>query len=106
MCTVIPLSTTAPNNPQNYHYEFHVPFELPEKWKRGTVWAKCDMIYAVSLQRCNLLQGKKDRQGKRSYILNSISSVHLKEIESCIMHSLGMGHRVIEENEETDNGSE
>ena len=35
LCTVVPLSTTAPDPVMAYHYELDIPFQLPKYWGRN-----------------------------------------------------------------------
>ncbi|WP_366941840.1 type II toxin-antitoxin system PemK/MazF family toxin [Asticcacaulis sp.] len=90
LCTVVPLSTSAPNPSQSYHYELDIPFQLPEPWGNITRWVKGDMICAVGFHRMDLLRLGKDANGKRIYQLNRLSGVHMAAISNCVLHSLGL----------------
>jgi mRNA interferase MazF len=90
LCTVVPLSQTAPNQMQDYHYEIQIPFQMPPRWGNDSRWVKGDMVCAVGWHRVDLLRLGKDRNGKRTYQLNTLSSIHLQEISNCVLHGLGL----------------
>ncbi len=90
LCTVVPLSTTAPKKIWPYHYELQIPFQLPPGWGNNIRWVKGDMICAVGWHRIDLLRMDKDRNGKRQYQLNTLSNIHLKAISNCVLYSLGV----------------
>ena len=90
LCTVVPLSTTQPQIVQRYHYEIDIPFKLPNPWGNRTRWVKADMICAVGWHRIDLLRIGKDENGKRIYVLNTLSTVHMARIGDCILHGLGL----------------
>lgn len=90
LCTVVPLSKSAPEEVQAYHYRFQIPFQMPPKWGNGPRWAKCDMVCAVGFHRLDLLRLGKDKTGARQYQLNTLSSIHLHKISNCVLASLGL----------------
>lgn len=62
LCTVVPLSTTAPNPVHAWHIKLAQnpnPLENLEL----EVWAKCDMLYTVSCDRLNQFH-RKTRKGR------------------------------------------
>ena len=90
LCTVVPLSRTAPDRVMPYHYEFQIPFQMPPKWGNEARWLKGDMVCAVGFHRLDLLRLGKDRQGVRQYQLNALSSIHLHHISNCVLAGLGL----------------
>lgn len=64
LCTVIPLSTTAPTPANDWHYLLKSNPVLTEAHKE--VWAKCDMLYTVSFERLDKLH-RKTRKGREYY---------------------------------------
>jgi uncharacterized protein YifN (PemK superfamily) len=90
LCTVVPLSTTAPEKVQPFHYEFTIPFQMPPRWGNGPRWAKCDMVCAVGFHRLDLIRLGKNASGVRQYQLNTLSSIHLRNISNGILASLGL----------------
>jgi mRNA interferase MazF len=90
LCTVVPLSTTAPNPVMPYHYLLSAPFYLPSRWGSVDRWVKGDMVCAVSQQRLELLRLSKDVNGKRVYQVAQIPDADFVNIQKCVLHGLGM----------------
>lgn len=65
LVTVVPLSTTAPTPPQTYHHEL-ANDPRPDGDTMRSVWAKCDMIYTVSLERLDMHYTRSRRGGRQS----------------------------------------
>ncbi|WP_143325938.1 type II toxin-antitoxin system PemK/MazF family toxin [Paraburkholderia ribeironis] len=66
LITVVPLSTTPPDKVLQCHHKLSRnphPDENPEL----AVWAKCDMVYTVSLARVNYYKTKPRRGGRATY---------------------------------------
>ena len=91
LCTVVPLSTTAPAQPQAYHCELDVQFRIPKPWGNRTRWVKGDMLYSVSFDRADLLLLGKDEAGRRRYQTDTISSRDLARVQACVLHGLSLG---------------
>ena len=87
LCTVVPLSRTAPEEVQPYHYQFQIPFQMPPKWGNQARWAKCDMVCAVGFHRLDLIRLGKNAAGVRQYQLNTLSSIHLRNISNAMLAS-------------------
>lgn len=65
LVTVVPLSTTAPTPPQPYHHEL-AKDPRPDGDTMHSVWAKCDMVYTVSLERLEMHYTRSRRGGRQS----------------------------------------
>ncbi len=76
LVTVIPLSTTEPNPLENYHYALPVN-PLPDK-ANIQCWAKCDMVYTVSLSRLD-----RYKIDKRTYIVPVVCDEDFQLIKNC-----------------------
>ncbi|TDF37798.1 type II toxin-antitoxin system PemK/MazF family toxin [Histophilus somni] len=76
LVTVIPLSTTEPQPLEKYHYALPVN-PLPDK-ANIQCWAKCDMIYTVSISRLD-----RYKIGKRDYISPLVSDTDFQVIKNC-----------------------
>ncbi|MFZ4526570.1 MAG: type II toxin-antitoxin system PemK/MazF family toxin [Chlorobium sp.] len=48
LCTIVPLSTTPPNDSEAYHYKLYINPVLPKPYDAEFHWVKADMIYTVS----------------------------------------------------------
>lgn len=90
LCTIVPLSTTAPERQMPYHYLLRIPFSLPRRWSKKEVWVKGDMVNAVGWHRLSLLSLGKDAGGKRQYQTSVVAEMDLRKIRQCILHGLGM----------------
>ena len=90
LCTVVPLSTTAPRPVAPYHYKLHTTPPLPAPYDAGFHWVKGDMIYTVSFTRLHLMHDGKDASGNRIYDDRVISADDLAIIENCVLHGLGI----------------
>lgn len=87
LVTVVPLSTTEPQEPKPWHCRLERD-PLP-KGSGKTVWAKCDMIAVVCFDR---LSGYHTRwAGKRQYQTLKVSLAELQAIRVGMLHSLGLG---------------
>ena len=90
LCTVVPLSTTAPNPVMPYHLELELPFALPHPFTAKTQWVKGDMVSAVSFERLDLLRVGKDISGKRLYQTNPVGDEILKAVHACVLNGIGL----------------
>lgn len=80
LCTVVPLSSVAPNPVRAWHHK--IPENpLPTSFA-GDSWAKCDMLYTVSFQRLDKPH-KKARQG-RTYFVPQVDAAALAAIIACV----------------------
>lgn len=72
LCLVVALSTTPPDNVKGWHY--HMPHLRVAGWSADEgVWAKCDMIATVSLERLNksYIRHRSGRQYMTHYLSDS-----------------------------------
>lgn len=83
VCTVMPISSKAPDPLEPYH------FELPSGLLPGTryprAWIKGDMIVSVASHRLDRI-----KTGFRRYECPSVPAEVLKEARRCALHRLGM----------------
>lgn len=71
LVTVVPLSTTAPVRVEDYHHALERN-PRPDGDQHTVVWAKCDMIYTVSLSRLEFYY-TRTRRGGRQHVAPSLS---------------------------------
>jgi mRNA interferase MazF len=92
LCTVVPLSTTTPNELMPYHYKIKFDPPLPAPYEAPEQWVKADMLATVAFHRLKFLQGPKpkERQGKRKNIIHVISQADLEAVQRCMLHALGI----------------
>lgn len=89
LCSVVPLSQSVPEKPQDYHYELVLKRPLPGHWKASSYWVKADMLSTVSFSRLELIRTDRDHEGKRKYLTNTIPDEDLVNIRKCVLHALG-----------------
>lgn len=61
LCTIVPLSTTAPFPVEAWHIPVS-NLQLPQWQSNAQVWAKCDLIYTVSFARLTSPYARENRQ--------------------------------------------
>lgn len=77
LCTVVPLSTTAPTPPLAWHHP--LPHVSITGWvPSAPMWAKADMLATVSLERLNKPY-RRSRHG-RQYITHLLSAEDLAAV--------------------------
>lgn len=82
LCTVVPLSTTAPVPVKTWHYALpHV--QIPGWVAKATMWAKCDMLATVSFDRLTKPYKKTQHSG-RKYTAVFLCAEDMAAIEVCI----------------------
>jgi len=84
LVTVVPLSTTAPLELEEHHHEMS---ENPLPDKVEVCWAKCDMVYTVSLDRLDRYK-YRDAAGQRAYAAPSIGDEDFEAIRVAVMCAL------------------
>ncbi len=78
LCTVVPLSTTAPEPALAWHHA--LPSLSIAGWKAaGTIWAKSDMLATVAFDRLNAPY-LKSRHGGRRYTTTVLPAPDLEAI--------------------------
>ncbi len=82
LVSVVPLSTTAPDLIEAYHYRL-TGNPVPGS-SAGEVWAKCDMLATVSIARLDRIKIERGR-----YERGSVSMDQVRAIRLCIALSLG-----------------
>lgn len=89
LCTVVPISTTAPRVVHPWHVKLESdpdPFGTPGV----VVWAKCDMVMRVSYARLTGYWRNKP-EGRREYFAVTVPEAELKRVKAGILYSLGLG---------------
>jgi len=89
-CVVVPLSTTVPEPAEVYHHQ--LDFEsLPPLLRHSPVWAKCNMIAAVSLERLDRVRDGRDGLGRRRFVARHITEADLVAIRQGVLFAIGLG---------------
>lgn len=93
LCTVVGLSTTAPEPKRPYHCKLVIDPTLPSPWDSGEVWVKGDMIAAVGFHRLDLIRiGRENDTQRRRYRMNTLSDDQLRAVRTCVLHGIGLFH--------------
>lgn len=91
LCTVVGLSTTPPVPERPYHRRLILDPPLPPPWEAAEMWIKGDMVAAVGFHRLDLIRLPRDDESKvRRYRMNPISKQQLKDVQACVLHSMGL----------------
>jgi len=90
LCTVVCMSSTAPDNAQQYHCQLDIRPHLPAPWGSDGIWVKGDMIYSIGFHRLNLIRTGKDREGNRIYRMDTITPEQMKQVKCCVLRGLGL----------------
>ena len=83
LCTIVPLSTVVPVPVEPFHHRMD-PRSLIGLHRTQDSWAKCDMLYTVSLKRLNKVGGR--RGPARIKVLEE----DLNAIRQCVKIALGL----------------
>lgn len=92
LVTIVPLSTTPPDPVEPYHCRIELAHPLPRPFDNPVMWAKCDMIMSVSVQRLDRFKRPRDgRTGARSWTTGRVDKLQLQQVRRAILHGLGLG---------------
>jgi uncharacterized protein YifN (PemK superfamily) len=86
LCTVVPLSSTAPAPQQPWHHRI-APDAYPGA--RGLMWAKCDMLSTVAHARLDRVK-VKHRDGRRTYEAVRMGDEDMAAIMAGVRIALGL----------------
>lgn len=82
LVTVVPLSTTQPHKPQAYHHPLQKDLR-PDGTGMKQVWAKCDMVYTLTIERLSEYY-TRSRRGSRQSVQVRLSSDEIRSIKKCV----------------------
>ncbi len=93
LCTIVCLSTDAPDPIMPYHCQINIRPKLPSpRWESDGVWVKGDMIYTVAFHRLDFFRSGKTDTGVRKYILQPLDDENIKKVRQCVLRSLNLSH--------------
>ena len=84
--TVVPLSGTPPISVHDYHVRLR---ESPMPEWDNELWAKCDLVTSVCMQRLDRICTGRDQNNKRQYESRLVGPEDLKAIQLAVLHGLG-----------------
>ena len=91
LCTVVPLSTSAPRSNIRYQCKVSLPFSAPEPYEGTFKFAKADMLATVGYRRLSMpYTGRDPSTGKRRYLKIVLSPEELVKVHKCVLYSLGL----------------
>jgi uncharacterized protein YifN (PemK superfamily) len=90
LCTVVPLSKSAPKRIAPYHHKIFFDPLLPEPYTNPFSWVLGDMIYTVGFERLKPLSNGKDERGKRIYDARVLSGQTMDAVMNCVRNGLGL----------------
>jgi mRNA interferase MazF len=92
LCTVVPLSTTPARSGIRYQCRITLPVPAPQPYEGSIKWAKADMLATVGFWRLELpYTGKDPISGRRRYLKIIVTPEDMKNIQSAILHAIGLG---------------
>ncbi len=94
-CVIVPLSTTQPNPIENWHCFVNFDKPLGKHFAAIGAWAICNMPYAVSYERLDLIRNPRDQGQKRTYQTAQLTDGGLNKIRHGIVFALGLHKNLI-----------
>jgi uncharacterized protein YifN (PemK superfamily) len=89
LCTVVPLSTTAPRKILPHHLEIVFDPPLPQPYAAPSAWLKGDIVLTVAFHRLRLLFDGK-QAGQRVYDVRVLSPDVFERVKDCVRAGLGL----------------
>jgi uncharacterized protein YifN (PemK superfamily) len=89
LCTIVPLSTTAPNPILPHHMQITLDPPLPNPYATPSMWVKGDIVLTVAFHRLRLLfRGYED--GQRIYDVRVLDDETMTQVRACVRAGLGL----------------
>lgn len=90
LVTVVPLSTSVPASIEAYHTQIELDVPLPPPFDAPVMWAKCDMVGTVSIDRLDRFKMPRDRRGgARQWCTGRVNNDHLRALKVAVLCGLG-----------------
>lgn len=89
MCSIVPLSTTAPDPVLAHHLEIELDPVLPHPYTSPKMWVKGDVVLTVAFHRLRLLFSGKE-QGQRVYDIRVLDAGVFEQVKACVRSGLGL----------------
>jgi mRNA interferase MazF len=90
LCTVVPLSTTAPDPIEEFHCLVTLPKEPPAPYEGREKWVKADMLATVAYRRLILPFHKAQGNRPRQNVQMTLSKADMAPIMNCVRRALGI----------------
>jgi mRNA interferase MazF len=88
LCTIVPLSTTAPVPQLAHHMQISLNPPLPHPYSERTMWVKGDIVLTVAFHRLRYLFSGKDE--RRNYEIRVLDQEIMNKVRSCVRAGLGL----------------
>ena len=82
---MVPLSTSVPEPMMDYHCLIELSRPLPKPFTAARMWAKCDLVAAVSFDRLSMI-----RIGKGKYIAPELAHEDIQRLRHAVVAGLGL----------------
>jgi len=89
MCTIVPLSTTAPRPVLPHHLLITMDPTLPRPYDSPTMWLKGDIVLTIAFHRLRLLDAGRDH-GQRVYDVRVLEPVVMEQVRAAVRAGLGL----------------
>lgn len=89
LCTIVPLSTSAPRRVLPCHMEIVVDPPLPEPYSNPRMWLKGDVVLTVAFHRLRLLFDRHEA-GQRVYDVRVLPADVFEDVKACVRAGLGL----------------
>jgi uncharacterized protein YifN (PemK superfamily) len=89
LCTIVPLSTTAPNPRLPHHMEIALNPALPDPYSNPRMWVKGDIVLTVAFHRLRLLFSGWEH-GQRVYDVRVLDQETLDRVRACVRAGIGV----------------
>ncbi|QJR01060.1 hypothetical protein HH800_01910 [Sphingobium yanoikuyae] len=91
LVTVVPLSTTAPQTIEDYHFRIELAVPLPPPFGAPEMWAKCDMISTVALTRLDRFKSvRRPHGGARTWLSGQLTKPQILAVKRSLLCGLGL----------------
>jgi uncharacterized protein YifN (PemK superfamily) len=89
LCTIVPLSTAAPNPILPHHMQITLDPPLPDPYSNPTMWVKGDIVLTVGFHRLRLLF-RGNAVGQRIYDERVLDEATMTGVRACVRAGLGL----------------
>ena len=89
LCTIVPLSTAAPNPILPHHMQITLDPPLPDPYSNPTMWVKGDIVLTVGFHRLRLLF-RGNEAGQRIYDERVLDAATMTGVRACVRAGLGL----------------
>lgn len=90
LCTVVPLSTSAPRQEMPYHMEITPAPSCPAPYDSSTKWVKADMVATVGFNRLKPFHIRPPGGGERKYLYPKVTEDVLHQVRECVCRAIGL----------------